>query len=229
MRVTIEKEVFRKFDPLFKLGLVLIKDFDNESKLKEARRLLKEIEAYVHLTFNKDNLKSHYLIAPWAVAQEEFGKKAKHYQTSVERLLQIVLEKKSVAANDVLTTLLNYLALKHIVPFGVDDLEKVEGDLTFDISKSKEKVDVLRKLPKGTLYYKDKSKVLGTKLDFWKNDKTAPNKKTKAALIHFEILPPLDQQKTKELLRETKNLLRTFCKARIKVLMLSKERNSVKL
>ena len=229
MKITVKKEVFRKFNSNLKIALILIEGFDNKKMLKEAQHLLHEIEHLVHLTFNKDTIKNHHLIQPWAVAQQEFGAKAKHYHTSVERLLKTVLSKKSIATKDVLTNLLRYLALKHIIPFGVDDFNKTKGDLTFALSTGKEKVDILRKLKKGALYYKDEKNVLGTKLDFWKSKRTALNNKSKSALIHFEALPPITQKELNEIVKETENLVKTFCGGKVRIYFLNNKVNSVKV
>ncbi len=228
MKIKIKKEVFKKF-PELKIAFVLAKNIDNKSKLKESSHLLEEIQQLIRLTFNKETIKNHHLIAPWAVAQQTFGKNAQHHHTSVERLLKNVLAKKSIVTKDVLTNLLRYLALKHIVPLGVDDLSKTKGDLTFALSSGKEKVDALRNIKKGALYYKDEKNILGTKLDFWKSKKTALNSKSNSALIHFDVLPPLNQKILKVLVKETKDLISSFCGSKVKILVLDKKNSSGKI
>ena len=225
MKIKIKKEVFKKF-PDIKIAFILTENVDNKKKLKESIHLLQEMEQLIRLTFNKETIKNHYLIAPWAVAQQEFGKNAKHHHTSVERLLKNVLAQKSITTKDVITNLLRYLALKHIVPLGVDDYQKINGDLTFSLSSGKEKVDALRNIKKGALYYKDKKNVLGTKLDFWKSNKTALNKKSTSALIHFDILPPINKKKLNELVKETKELVTSFCGGKVEVVVLDKTKSS---
>ncbi len=228
MKITVNKNVFKKFKSL-KITFILVKNIDNKLKLEEAQHLLEEVVNLIHLTFNKDTIKNHHLIQPWAVAQQEFGSQAKHYHTSVERLLKKVLARKSIATKDVLTNLLRYLALKHIIPFGVDDFSKVNGDLTFALSSGKEKVDVLRGLKKGALYYKDEKYVLSTKLDFWKSKRTMLNDKSTSALIHFEVLPPITQKKLNEIVKETAKLVKTFCGGGVKIYFLNEKVGSVKV
>ena len=106
----------------------------NKIKITEAQHLLREVVELQRLSFNKDSVKTHHLIKPWDVAREEFGKSAKHYHTSVEKLLKEVLRKRNVQAKDTLTNLLRYLSLRHIIPFGVDDTDKLEGNLTFSVA-----------------------------------------------------------------------------------------------
>jgi len=228
MKVEIKKSVFQKY-PQLKVAFISIKGADNRTKIKESVDMLKEIEHLIHLTFNKETIKNHHLISPWSVAQEEFGKEAKHYHTSVERLLKKVLRRQSVKTRTVLTNVVRYVALKDIVPFGVDDMEKVHGGLIFNLASGKEKVGALRSLKKDALYYKDSKSILGTKLDFWKNKKTALTPNSKDVLIHLEALPPIDSKKLTLILNETTALVRNFCGGKVKVVVLSKNKNSASI
>jgi len=223
-KVTIDKDVFKKFNPKFKVIFLAVSDFDNKQKLAESKHLLTDTMQMIRLTHNKEQLKNHYLIEPWALAQAEFGKNAKHYHTSVERLLKTVLQGKTVSSNNTLTNLINHLSLKYTVPFGLDDADKIAGKITFKVASGKEKVDALRKLLPNTLYYRDEKKILGTKLDFWKNSKTALTPKSTSALIHLDVLPPLTSKQANEIIKELKMLIDNFCGGKISMISLSKQR-----
>ena len=226
MKITVKKSVFKKFKSL-KIAFILVENIDNGKKLNESKHLLHDVQELIKLTFNKETIKNHDLISPWKVAQEEFGKKAKHYHTSVEKLLKKILSGKRIMGRDVLTNLLRYIALKHIVPFGVDNYSKINGDLTFALSSGREKVGALRELKKNVLYYRDEKSILGTKLDFWKSKKTVLNNKSDSALIHFEVMLPVSQKKLNEIVKETANLVKTFCGGDVKVYFLNEKVNSV--
>src|SRR3989344_2045205 len=193
MKITVKPEVFKKF-PQLKVAVVRAEGIDNKSKAAKANHLLAEMQKVVLLTFNQDTVKTHHLISPWETAKQEFGRKAKHYNTSVELLLQKALGKQKLETKDTVTALLRYLALKHIVPVGADDPTKIKGDITFEVKKE-------------DLQYRDAKKVLGRKLDYWKNAKTMLNKDSWCALIHFEFLPPVSPAKQKEIVDEAAELL----------------------
>ncbi len=229
MKVSVNKEVFENFNPKFKVLLISVKNIDNQIKFKESLNLLDEISELIKLTFNKETIKNHNLISPWAVAQEEFGEKARHYHTSVERLIKEVISKKSIHGKDTLTNVLRYLSLKHIVPFGVDDYDKLTGDVNFSLASGREKAGPLRMLKKGALYYQDKGRVLGTKLDFWKNKSTDLTKYSLNSLIHFEILPPVDAKKLNALKKDASDLIKIFCGGKAKVEVLDKKKSSVRV
>lgn len=226
MKIAIKKEVFRKFHPELKIAFILAQSIDNKAKLKETLDLLQEVEDMVRLLFRKETIKTHHLISPWAVAQQEFGPEAKHYQTAVEKLLAGVLKKKRIKTSQTLVNLVNYLSLKHLVPMTADDFNKIKGNLVFRISTGKEKAGILKKLKKNALFYRDEKHILGTKLDFWKSSYAQPGKKTKAYLIHIEALPPVTDKKLKEIINEAVGLIKSFCQGKTKAFILDKKKNS---
>ncbi|MEK6938764.1 MAG: phenylalanine--tRNA ligase beta subunit-related protein [Nanoarchaeota archaeon] len=222
MKVSISPEVFKEFHPQLRIAFILIKGINNHKNLRESEHLLKEGEELARMEFHPETLKNHNLIAPWVAAQKEFGSKAKHYHTSVERLLQNVLHKKSITAKDTLTNLINYLSLQHVVPIGVDDLKKIKGNLHFELSKGKDKVHLLARIKKGAFIYRDNSGVIGTKFDYWKSVRTAVDKETKSALIHLEVVPPLTKKELEDIMIEMQSLIDSFCGGKSKVFILDR-------
>jgi len=96
MKITITPDVFRQFNKDFKIVFIVITEMDNGDKTKESKHLLKEIQQLVKLTFNKDTVENHSLIQPWLAARQEYGKKARHYQTSTEKLIHKVLKNQKI-------------------------------------------------------------------------------------------------------------------------------------
>ncbi len=226
MKITVSPEVFRKL-PSLKIVFLLVENINNNLGLKQSQHLLKEVERLIHLSFHPETIKNHHLISPWAVAGEEFGSKAKHYHTSLESLLHKVLGRKKIAADNTIINLLNYISLKHLVPMGSDDFNKIKGNILFSISTGKERKGFLQRLPEKEFYYADSKGVLGTKLDFWKDARTLPTPKTTSVLIHLDILPPLNQKKVNVLLEDTNRLIHGFCGGKISIFTLSKKKQSM--
>ncbi len=227
MKITVNKRVFNRF-PKFRVAFILVENIKG-SKNKEVDHLLQEIKKIVRLSFNKDTVKTHQLISPWTVAQQEFGKKARHYQTSAEKLIKRVLQNKSIVAKHSLVNILKYLSLKYIVPFGVDDLDKVQGNIKFSLAAGKEKIKIVSKVKKGDLVYADKKGLLGAKLDYWKSPRTKLGKKTERALVHIDALPPISNKQLKDYVEETKGLINSFYGAKTKAFILSKKKNEIKI
>lgn len=222
--ITLNKKIFHKINPQFRIAFIKIENIDNKTYNKEAKHLLHETIQLTKLTFHKNSYKNHQLILPWKIAQQEFGPNAVHYQTSLEKLLLKVLHNKKVPQDNTITTLTNYLSLKYLLPFGIDDLSKINKNISFAIADGKERINFFTSLKPGTLYYKDNKNILGTKLDFWKNKKTQPHKKTTSALIHLEALPPITNKQLNKIIIETNSLLKTFCSAKTKIITLHKNR-----
>ena len=229
MKVSIKSDVFKKFNSNLKIAFIFVKQMDNKSKVHESKHLLKEVENLTRLSYHKDTPDSHDFIIPWSIAKMDFGDKAKHYNTSLEKSLKVVLKGRTVGKSDVLTNILNFIALKHMVPYGVDSFQKIEGDITFDVVKSGRKKGMLRKLHQGDLYYHDRQGILGTKLDSWKNKRTFVTKSSNSALIHFEALPPITKKKLNEVLKETINMIESFCGAKTEVVILDKSKSALEI
>ena len=224
MKISISKDVFVKY-PQLKLAFILAENLDNKGKAAESKHLLKEVENLIRLNFHKKAIKDNSFIEPWALAQLEFGGKAHHYHNSVEKLLKIVLSGKSVAKNDVLDNIYRFIALKYLVPVGVDDFHKIEGDLIFDIVKSSGRKGILGNLKRGELYYRDSRGVLSAQIDYWKNKRTEIEAKSYVILVHIVALPPVSN--LKNIAMEMALIIESFCGAKTKLFVLGKGKNEV--
>lgn len=206
MNISIQKKVFQKY-PSFAVIFLLVKKINNRDHVQESQHLLQEQIRATRLLFHPESIKTHALVSPWAAAQAELGSKAKHYHTSVERLLQAVLQKKSILTRHTLLNVISYLSLKYVLPLGADDKHKIHGGIKFTLEDN-------------TLLYRDEKIVLGTKLDYWKNNTTRVSAKTTTALIHIEALYPITPQKLELVAAEATQLLSTFCGAAITTALL---------
>ncbi len=223
MHISITPEVLEKL-PRLRLGILQVRDLNNKAKIAESAHLVQDAEKLIRLTFHKDTTKTHYLIAPWKAARQEFGKEARHYHTALEKLLHQVLEGKSAAGNNVLTNIVHYLMLKYLVPMAIDDRDKIKGRIIFALATGKE---LGKALKKGEVYYRDEQRILGAKLDYWKSPVTAVAPATSSVLIHIVSLPPVTRGKLKGLLIEAEQLISIFCGGKTKTAMLWRKKKSV--
>ena len=178
-------------------------------------------QALIKAILHKNNKKYNQLISSYNSAKVHLG--SKHLTTSLERLQRQALGKRSIIEKDPITNIVKSVALKHFIPYGLDDFEKTTGDITFKIAKGKEKRGILRKIKKGDLYYKDATTALGAKFDYWKNSNTKIASDSTTALIHFESLPPISSAKLKSVAKETANLVKTYCNAEIQLFFLNED------
>lgn len=232
--ISIGPKVFTRLHPKLEIIFLSVEQADNRSKAQESAHLLKEVEKAIRLIFHKESIKNQMLIAPWSVAQREFGTEAKHYQTSVEHLIKDVLQGKNLETQTTITNLVRYISLKYLIPLAVDDCAKIKGNMQFDVVSGRKKTGSFhgrnfQRMKKGDVYYHDDIQVLGAKLDFWKNSKTLPTPETSEALIHLELLPPITKDMQKEIVSELKSLVEDFCNAKVKVFVLNQKKRKIKI
>ena|SRR3989344_1437589 len=227
MKISILPEVFEHFNKELKLAFILARNVDNKAKVEESKHLLKEVEKLVRLNFHKRQIKDNSFIEPWALAQLEFGGKAHHYHTSVERLLKTALSGKTVVKNDAVDNILRYVALKYLIPVGIDDFHKIDGDLTFNAVKSSGRKGILGHLKRGELYYHDSRGVLGTQADYWKNKRTEITPKSYVHLIHLIALPPVSKSDLKTMAKEAASMIEAFCGAQTELFILDRNDKSI--
>ena len=145
MKISIDKKVFNSY-PKLRMAFILAEDIDNKANLQQSKHLLNDSVKLTKLIFHKDTVKNHDLIKPWDIAKADFGKKAKHYHTSVEKLIQNVLKGKKVTSNDTISNIISQISLRHIIPFGADDIYKIHKKITFKVASGKERKGILKSL-----------------------------------------------------------------------------------
>ncbi len=228
MKITVLPSVFTKISPDFMCAFILTTHMNNAILHKEAKNLLNDIEQYTRLTFHKDAVTTHKLISPWESAKQHFKGKAKHYHTSVEKLLKVVLRGKSVATKNVAHNLVHYLSLRHIVPMTLDDAAKIVGNVTVGISNGKERIG-LKRITRGGLIYFDDSpryKVIGSKFGFTKSRRTRVGPRTKDILIQIDAMPPVSVKQFEKIVKDTAALFDSFTDGKVRTLILTRKKKS---
>lgn len=228
MKISVQRDVYKKIDPKLRVAFIKLINVNNKVNLAESINLLKDAEDYIRLTYNKENIKNHYLIDSWSVLQQKLGKKARKHHSSVERIFDHVLSNKTLASKNVLDNLVSYFSLKNVIPVSVDDMDKLVGDITFKVSRGTEKAGK-KKVENNVLIYQDssrKDKVLGVKMDLWKSSRTKLSVNTTSALIHVEVLPPFSNKQLNSILDDMIGLIQSFTNAKCEKVILT-EKNDI--
>ncbi len=186
MKIQIDPAVFEKFNG-FTVGIIFCQ-INNTEHSDDIYEMLRDIEEYVRISFNKNALIST------SKAAQQLG--LKHYHTRVEMLMETVLKGKEIPNKDTLTNLCNFIALKHLVPVGALDARNL-GNLLFTIDN-------------GELVLKDK-KVVSRQLLYEADPSVEVSKKTQTALVLVETLPPVDAGKMVHVVDELADLIKIFC------------------
>ncbi len=233
MKLTISKKILNKF-PKLNVGIVIAKGIDNKGKNREIDHLLKEVENYIKLNFIPEDLAKHKLISPWRLAYSEFGAKPSKYHSSVEAMMRRILKGNKIPIISKIVDLYNYLSLKHLVPMGADDIDKVFGDIQLTFAEGNEKFKPLGEEKtenpnKDEVIYRDKARVLCRRWNWRDSDETKITENTKNAILYVEGIPPITKSKLIEVCKEMVDLIKTFCKGEAKYYILNKTKNSVEI
>ena len=233
MKVIVEKKILEKF-PKLNIGIVIAKGIDNSGDDEKIYHLLDEIQDLIKLNIVPESLARHPLISNWRSAYSEFGSKPSKYNSSVEALLKSVLKGRKIPRISKIVDLYNYLSLKHLVPMGADDLDKIDGDIKLKFATGKEKFTPLGKNTadnpdKGEVIYKDDKKVLCRRWNWRECDESKITNDTKDLVIYIEGLFPVEEKKVEEICKETIELIKMFCNGKLTYHILNKKRPEVKI
>ena len=220
MHFKITNQIFEKY-PELTVGVVRVQGLDNSGVDEEVMNLIHDKEKEIRAKFNLETLGEQPNITAWREAYRAFGAKPKKYKCSVENLYRMILEGVELKHINKLVDIYNYVSLKHVIPVGGDDLDKVEGGITLTLATGAENFIELNsdevKHPKaGEVIYKDDKEVLCRRWNFRECDKSKMTEETKNALLVVEGLPPVSQEKVEGVVQELGELAVKYCGGEVK-------------
>lgn len=80
-------------------------------------------------------------IASWRAAFSSFGAKPSRYPCSAEALISRVLKGQSLPRINALVDLYNAVSIRHFVPLGGEDVDRLEGSLRLTVATGEENFD----------------------------------------------------------------------------------------
>jgi DNA/RNA-binding domain of Phe-tRNA-synthetase-like protein len=163
-------------------------------------------------------------IRDWRTAYRAFGIKKTSYRCSVERLVKNALAGRPLPRINAFVDAYNAVSLKHVVPAGADDLDRVVGDIAFRYARSDDSFVRLgdetgaEDPPKdGEVVYADSEKVLCRRWN-WSQDARSPvTPATTRAVVTVQSLGAVPLEPAAE---ELAGLLAESCGADITVAIL---------
>ncbi|GGE32974.1 B3/B4 domain-containing protein [Streptococcus himalayensis] len=130
MKVVVREEFWDLF-PEGQIGLVIAKGLDNqivEEKDAYFAALLQEAAKKAENFIQEDPFTQNEVIKEWREAFTKFKTK-KGARSSIEALLKRVSQGRTFSPINPLVDIYNSISLSYGVPFGGEDLAKIEGDL----------------------------------------------------------------------------------------------------
>ena len=233
MHLKISPEIFEKY-PGLHIGVVIASGIDNNSVSDEVISLLRSEEKRIKSEYDTSTLSENPKIAAWRAAYSAFGAKPKKYKCSVESLYRTILQGNSLKPINKVVDLYNLVSIKHIIPAGGDDLDKVEGNIELKLAIGTEPFTELNSQetnnPKqGEVIYSDEKEVLCRRWNWRECNKTKMTKETKNVALVLEALPPFTAEETKSIAEELASLITKFCGGTTKITLLNKENPEVEI
>lgn len=231
MKFRVDNQIFESF-PGLNLGIVVAERLDNTGINKEVINLIKEKQEEIRAKFDRKTLSQEPKIDAWRKAYSSFGAKPKKYKCSVENLYKMTLEGVELRHINKVVDIYNYISLKHMIPVGGDDADKVDGDIVLKFAKGEEPFTELNseetKNPReGEVVYVDDKEVLCRRWNWRECDKSKMTEHTKRFALVVEGLPPFTKQEVEKIIKELGELVKKFCGGEVKTFLISKEEKEV--
>jgi len=226
MNFKVNNQIFEKF-PGLRIAIIKVSDLDNSKEI-DISELVNTQNEYIRNNFQTSTLSENPKINCWRKAYSSFGAKPKKYKCSVEALLRRILSGENLPDINPIVNLYNYISVKHLIPVGGDDLDKVEGDMELTIADGNEKYEEIgtkeiKVLKPGEVIYKDDKEVLCRRWNYRECDKTKMSENSKNVALVLEALAPFSTEDLQKAIDELVSLI----DAKTEVHILTKENPTV--
>lgn len=234
MNLIITEAVLDEYPDLI-LGIVLLHEIDNSQDRGEITELLRTAESALPGKFGDIPVIQHPYIATWREAYRKFGAKPKDYPSSVENLTRRVLNGVNIPHINNLVSLYNTVSLRHILPVGGEDLDKIVGDVLLTRAGQDESAISLlgekeARAPRaGEIIYKDDVGAICRRWNWKEADRTKLTRETRNAFLVIEALPPVTREFVETAIRELTDLVKQYCGGTVSTAFLDKDHRTIKL
>ena len=234
MKLVITDTIFDEFPELV-LGVVILQNIDNSQSRAEIVELLRQAETALSDKFGSTPVIEHPYIATWREAYRKFGAKPKDYPSSIENLTRRVLNGATIGHINNLVSLYNTISLRHILPVGGEDVDKIVGDILLTRAGNDEPAVFLlgekeaRAPHAGEIIYKDEVGAICRRWNWKEADRTKLTQETKNAFLVIETLPPVTRATVEIAIRELADSVRQYCGGTVSTAFLDRENREVKL
>jgi len=233
MKFKIDDKIFEQY-PSLNIGIVIAKGIDNTGESPDALSMLSEQSNTIKSKYDLETLKEVPKIHAWRETYSAFGAKPKKYTCSVENLYRMILEGVQLRHINKVVDIYNYISLKHMVPVGGDDIDKVDGNITLRFATGAEPFirlnsDGVDHPKEGEVVYVDDKEVLCRRWNWRECDKSKMTEQTKNVTLVVEGLSPVSKEDVQSIVEELGQLVEKFCGGKISIQILNRENRETEI
>ncbi len=216
MKFTVDSRILEKFTGLT-IGVVICKNLNNSGNPEEVQKDIRIQENNIREKYDTETLSQIPKIDIWRKTYSRFGAKPKENKSSVENLYKLILQGINLRPVNKLVDIYNLVSLKHMVPAGGEDIDKIQGDVVLTFAESNEPAVLLLgdKEPRpphaGEVIYKDDISAICRRWNWREADRTKFTEDTRNCFLVIEGLLPVTRQEIEEATKELRDLVQKFC------------------
>jgi DNA/RNA-binding domain of Phe-tRNA-synthetase-like protein len=232
-RLRIDDAVFERF-PELAIGVVGASGIDNRGVNAEVATFLDEQTERVREAWSTERLGTDPKIAAWRDAYRAFGAKPKKHRSSIENLIRTILDGAGIPSINPAVDVYNAMSLKHCVPCGGDDLDRVAGDIRLTIATGEERFVPLNGeeavFPRpGEVIYRDDEDVLCRRWNWRECDKSKMTEESVHLCLVVEALPPIMADDVRRIAAELAEAIEARCGGSVAARLATRETPSVEI
>lgn len=234
MKFIVNSKIFEKYHGTI-IGVVSAKGIDNMGEDNSINDLLREEERRIKSDFDPETLSQDPKINCWRKVYSSFGVKPKEAKSSVENLYKMVARGIEIRKINKLVDVYNYVCLKHTMPVGGEDVDRIIGDLSLTFATDNEKpVQLLGDHEpdapaEGEVFYKDDDSAVCRRWNWREADRTKLTEETKNAILVIEGISPLTDSDVEKAVAELKELVSKYCGGTVETYIIDQNNREIEL
>ena len=198
------------------IGVLSGEGLDNMTPFPGLYRLQKEAITETQAQIGDQPATRHPHIASWREVYRSFGTKPSDYRPSAEALVRRTIKTGKLPVINTAVDLYNVVSVKHIIPMGGFDADKVEGDIYLRVSDGGETFTPLgaskqEETYSGEVVYADDARILTRRWNFRDADETKITSETRNLVMFIDASSEIKLENVESALDELLHLLEDAC------------------
>ena len=198
------------------IGVLFGEGLDNNTQFPGLFRLQKEAITKAQAQIGDQPATRHPHISSWREMYRSFGTKPSDYRPSAEALVRRTLKTGKLPVINTAVDLYNIVSVKHIIPMGGFDADKVEGDIYLRVSEGMEIFTPLgaskqEETYSGEVVYADDARILTRRWNYRDADETKITSETRNLIMFIDASPEIKLDSVESALDELLRHLEEAC------------------